>query len=129
MSTFPKEVPNLRGVCIVVSLSLNFTTIQTPHKLRLSEALCEIEPSDMDRTEAYKELVVELERVSNLQHMHLLELVGQSRTIEKRSGAGKLLTINIEVSHSDQLIRVQGSVHENNSQKHEILEEEIVIRK
>ena len=33
------QTDNLRGVCIVVSLSLNFTTMQTPHKLRLSEAL------------------------------------------------------------------------------------------
>ena len=30
---------NLRGVCPVVSLSLHFTTGQTPHKLRLIEAL------------------------------------------------------------------------------------------
>ena len=83
----------------------------------------------MDRAEAYKELVAELEQVSNLQQEYLLELAGESRTIEKRSEAGKLLTINIDVSHSDQVIRVHGSVHENNSQKHEILEEEIVIRK
>ena len=83
----------------------------------------------MDRAEAYKELVAELEQVSNLQQEYLLELAGESRTIEKRSEAGKLLTINIEVSHSDQVIRVHESVHENNSQKHEILEEEIVIRK
>ena len=33
------QADNLRGVCIVVSLSLHFTTMQTPHKLRLSEAL------------------------------------------------------------------------------------------
>ena len=33
------QTDNLRGVCIVVSLSLHFTTMQTPHKLRLSEAL------------------------------------------------------------------------------------------
>ena len=33
------QIDNLRGVCIVVSLSLNFTTIQTPHKLRLTAAL------------------------------------------------------------------------------------------
>ena len=30
---------NLRGVCIVMSLGLHFTTIQTPHKLRLTAAL------------------------------------------------------------------------------------------
>ena len=35
------QTDNLRGVCIVVSLSLNGTTMQTPHKLRLSEALVE----------------------------------------------------------------------------------------
>jgi len=33
------QAGDLRGVCIVVSLSLNFTTKQTPHKLQLSEAL------------------------------------------------------------------------------------------
>ena len=32
---------SVRGVCIVVSLSLNFTTMQTPHTLRLMAALCE----------------------------------------------------------------------------------------
>ena len=34
------QADNLRGICIVVSLPLHFTTMQTPHKLRLSEALC-----------------------------------------------------------------------------------------
>ena len=38
------QADNLRGICIVVSLSLHFTTMQTPHKLRLSEALDEINP-------------------------------------------------------------------------------------
>ena len=33
------QADNLCGVCIVVSLPLNFTIMQTPHKLRLSEAL------------------------------------------------------------------------------------------
>ena len=33
---------SVRGVCIVVSLSLNFTTMQTPHTLRLMAALCVI---------------------------------------------------------------------------------------
>ena len=37
------QTDNLRGVCFVVSLSLNFTTKQTPHKLRLNLALCEEE--------------------------------------------------------------------------------------
>ena len=37
------QADNLRGVCFVVSLSLNFTTKQTPHKLRLTAALCEKE--------------------------------------------------------------------------------------
>ena len=35
------QADNLRGVCFVVSLSLNITTKQTPHKLRLTAALCE----------------------------------------------------------------------------------------
>ena len=34
---------SVRGVCIVVSLSLNFTTMQTPHTLRLMAALGEKE--------------------------------------------------------------------------------------
>ena len=33
------EADNLRGICLVVSLSLHFTTRQTPHKLRLNLAL------------------------------------------------------------------------------------------
>ena len=33
---------NLRAVRLVVSLSLNFTTRQTAHKLQLTAALCEI---------------------------------------------------------------------------------------
>ena len=33
------QADNLRGVCLVVSLSLNGTTRQTPHKLQLTEAL------------------------------------------------------------------------------------------
>jgi len=33
------QTDNLRGVCFVVSLSLHFTTKQTPHKLRLMAAL------------------------------------------------------------------------------------------
>ena len=37
------QIDNLRGVCFVVSLSLHFTTKQTPHKLRLMAALYEIE--------------------------------------------------------------------------------------
>ena len=36
------QIDNLRGVCLVVSLSLNFTTRQTPHKLRLMAALGKI---------------------------------------------------------------------------------------
>ena len=35
------QTDNLRGVCLVVSLSLHFTTRQTPHKLRLTAALAE----------------------------------------------------------------------------------------
>ena len=35
------QTDNLRGVCLVVSLSLHFTTRQTPHKLRLTAALCQ----------------------------------------------------------------------------------------
>ena len=33
------QIDNLRGVFIVVSLLLLFTTMQTPHKLRLTAAL------------------------------------------------------------------------------------------
>ena len=33
------EADSVRGVCLVVSLSLNFTTRQSPHTLRLSAAL------------------------------------------------------------------------------------------
>ena len=33
------QADNLRAVCLVVSLSLNFTTRQTAHKLRLTAAL------------------------------------------------------------------------------------------
>ena len=35
------QTDNLRGVFFVVSLSLNFTTKKTQHKLRLNLALCE----------------------------------------------------------------------------------------
>jgi hypothetical protein len=35
------QTDNLRAVRIVVSLSLNFTTRRTAHKLRLTAALCE----------------------------------------------------------------------------------------
>ena len=50
------QTDNLRAVCIVVSLSLNFTTMQTAHKLRLSEALCE-----KDRPDLISELEVKIE--------------------------------------------------------------------
>ena len=33
------QTDSVRGVCIVVSLSLDFTTMQTPHTLRLMAAL------------------------------------------------------------------------------------------
>ena len=35
------QFDNLRAVCLVVSLSLNFTTSQTAHKLRLTAALAQ----------------------------------------------------------------------------------------
>ena len=38
------QADSVRGVCFVVSLSLNFTTKQTPHTLRLMAALDEINP-------------------------------------------------------------------------------------
>ena len=40
------QTDNLRGVDFAVSLSLNFTAKSTPHKLRLSEALCLKEARD-----------------------------------------------------------------------------------
>ena len=41
------QTDNSRAVCLVVSLSLNFTTRQTPRALRLKAALDEINPSDV----------------------------------------------------------------------------------
>ena len=41
------QTDNLRAVCLVVSLSLHFTTRQTAHKLRLTAALCEKNMSDV----------------------------------------------------------------------------------
>ena len=49
------QTDNLRAVCLVVSLSLNFTTRQTAHKLRLTAALYQKYPTHDVRTEAVNE--------------------------------------------------------------------------
>ncbi len=84
----------------------------------------------MDRTEAYKLLILEIEKASSRSQSFLESIAFVPLEVEAFSDTGKRYSISvISVKTGSNSYDVKGSIHDNNSHKFELLEEQIEVNK
>ena len=84
----------------------------------------------MDRTEAYKLLILEIEKASCRSQSFLESIASVPLVVETFSDAGKRYSISVtSVKTGSSSYDIKGSIHDNNSHKFELLEEQIEVNK
>ena len=84
----------------------------------------------MDKVEAYKILIQELESIAKEPADSLVEFVGSSLETENVTQSGKHYSISVRVSQkNEKTFLLEGNIHDNDSFKYERLEEKIEVQK
>ncbi|MBT3013172.1 MAG: hypothetical protein KME41_15680 [Candidatus Thiodiazotropha sp. (ex Lucina pensylvanica)] len=84
----------------------------------------------MDRAEAYKMLIFEIEKASSKSQSFLESIATEPLEIESISDTGKRYSISISsVKTGSSSYEVAGNIHDNNSHKFELMEEKIEVNK
>jgi len=84
----------------------------------------------MDRAEAYQVLIAEMKSVSLKSLASLAKLVGETVEKEHFTEAGKRYSLTVKILRKEaQTFQLDGNIHDNNSFRHELLEESLIIEK
>ncbi|WP_373033469.1 hypothetical protein [Sulfurovum sp.] len=85
---------------------------------------------NVNRSQAYKLLITEIQYISQKSVEELCELSATSISTEKVTESGARYSISIKVTpKNEETYIIEGNIHDNNSFKYELLEEKIVINK
>ena len=96
----------------------------------ITRALYAFNGNIMDRAEAYKLLILEIEKASSNSQSFLESIASVPLEVEAFSDTGKRYSISLTSEKTgSSSYEVKGNIHDNNSHKFELLEEQIEVNK